>query len=153
MVIYSSFTEHVEKNLDNLWLDQFATMKQCPCVIIRNAWILHFWCRFPYYYHILAVIRASLINRSWAKIGGALISLCVFPQRYTKFETQTNPKLGDALIVEGARMTTRIRYKRTMLANDRSNCNYRDCLNANTNKTAALTKITSSVEVLMRALL
>ena len=59
---------------------------------------------------ILAIIGAALINRNLAKIGGVLILDCVFPQSYTKFESQARIKQRDALIIEGALMTAILRY-------------------------------------------
>ncbi len=42
-----------------------------------------------------------------------LITECIFPLSYTKFETETRPKRGDVLISEGARFTERILYVHT----------------------------------------
>ena len=60
-------------------------------------------------YHILAVIRACASNLDLRKMRGVLLTKCIFPWRYTKFESETRPKQGDALLTEGARMTARIR--------------------------------------------
>ncbi len=43
------------------------------------------------------------------KTGGVLQTECDFLQSYTKFETETRPKQGDALQTGGARITERIR--------------------------------------------
>ena len=37
------------------------------------------------------------------QMEGALLTRGIFPQRYTKFETETWPKRGDALVTGGVR--------------------------------------------------
>ena len=50
-----------------------------------------------------------LVMLDLIKTGGALQTECDFPSSYTKFETETRPKQGDALLIGGARISERIR--------------------------------------------
>ena len=56
------------------------------------------------------VISTSLINTSLAILEGVLLTECVFPYSYSKFESQTRSKQGCVLIIGGALMTARIWY-------------------------------------------
>ena len=62
-----------------------------------------------YAHSILAFISAALINMSLAIVAGVLITECVFPLSYIKFVSQTRPKQGAVLIIEGALMSAKIR--------------------------------------------
>ena len=52
----------------------------------------------------------ALVMLDLRKMGDELITECIFPYSYTKFETETRPKQGDALLTEGARISERIQY-------------------------------------------
>ena len=65
--------------------------------------------KYTFQYRILSEIRACASNVRLKKDGHVLITGCISPLSYTKFETETRPKQGDALITEGARISERIR--------------------------------------------
>ena len=52
----------------------------------------------------------ALVMLDLRKIGGALLTGSIFPYRYTKFETETRPKQGDALLTGGVRISGSIQY-------------------------------------------
>ncbi len=55
-------------------------------------------------------MRACANNVRFGKNEVVLLIECIFPLSYTKFENETWPKQGDALLTEGARISERIRY-------------------------------------------
>ena len=59
---------------------------------------------------VFSVMRTCASNVRFKKNEGVLLTECIFTLSYTKFETETRPKQGDALLTEGARISERIWY-------------------------------------------
>ena len=55
----------------------------------------------------IAHSTACASNDRLRKMGCVLLTECIFPQSYTKFEIETMAKQGDAPITEGAHISVR----------------------------------------------
>ena len=74
----------------------------------RNS--VNWLCLKDTYCTVFSVICTCASNVRFKKNGGALLSECVFPQSYTRFENKRWPEEGDVSQTGGARITESILY-------------------------------------------